>query len=449
MDEMPAPAAVDTGDQLHKVRHTWPARRYVFTGLLTLLLLVGGIGYWAMATSISGAVIASAELRVESKAKEVAHPEGGIVGDIFVRDGVRVEAGQVLLTLDQTVQKANVSLITNQISELKLQKLRLEAEISNKHRINFPAQLQAEVQQNPDLGTFQQNQIELFKARSDGYRQTVEQLRQRILQLNEQIEGGAARKSSYSQRLRSIQDEVARNKTLFDQGLTTMSRLQQFQREEAGLIGEIGAADAEISRLHVQIQETKLQIISMEEKRRENAHTELKDVQSRLAELQERRVVAQDSLSKIEVISPQGGIVQGLAVHASGAVVRPSEPILLIVPTSDQLVIEARVPTQERDRLYIGQEASIRFPAFNQRTTPQIIAHVKKISADRAIDPDTGMPFYLVELTFTETQRALLRDNELVPGMPAEAYVQTVRRSPMSYLLKPLTDNWHRMLRDD
>lgn len=428
----------------------WSALRYTLFGLLLIIGLFGGMGYWSVATEIHGAVIAQGELRVESNSKPVQHHEGGIIGAIFVRDGDEVKAGDPLVRLDKTTQEANRSIVDTRLIEFGAQRARLMAERDEESRVEFPDEVLRRAAVDPEVQIVVIDQRKLFNARLESYRQQLAQLSERVGQLENGIDASKSRRVGFDSQLSSIREELVIQQRLLDRGLTTRTRLQQFRREEARIVGEIGALEAEEARLQRQIQETEIERTRLRETRREEALAQLREVETTLAELKQRLIVADDALSKIELRAPQNGIVQDMTVFAPGAVVGPGEPIMMIVPTTDRLILEARVEPSKRDDVNIGGEARVRFVAFNQRTTPELIGSVHKISADRKLDEAQGFSYYQVEILVPEEERNRLgEENELVPGLPAEIYIQTEKRTPLNYLLKPLTDNFNRALRDD
>lgn len=427
----------------------WGAWLPVLSGFFVIIALFGGMFYWSMNTQLNGAVIAQGELRVESNQKPVQHREGGVVGEIFVRDGDRVKAGDPLLRLDQTTQEASLEIVDTQLTQFLAERARLLAERDEVDRIEFPRDVLGRAATDPDVDKVVRDQRNLFAARRAGYRQQGQQLGERIGQLRNEIQAVEARREGFDTQLISVREELAVQRGLLERGLTTRSRMQDFRREEARIIGEIGALNAEESRLRRQIQETEIEITKLRESRREEAIERLREVDTRAVEMQQRMIVAKDALRKIELRSPQDGIVQDMTIFAAGAVVRPGEPIMVIVPTEDRLVLEARVETSKRDQISIGQPARVRFTTFNHRKTPELNAEVLKISADRKIDDATQIPYFAVEILISDEERARLgEENVLVPGMPADIFIQTEARTPLTYLLKPLTDNFERAGRE-
>jgi len=429
--------------------YRWKAGKHVLAGVVIIGVLFGGLGHWSLTKEISGAVVASGELRVETKQKPVQHPEGGVVGQIFVQEGEDVVAGQTLLRLEQITQDATRAILESQNVELTARKVRLLAERDSLRTLSFPQSLLSKAARDPEVRKAVNDQRSLFDARLSGYRQQAAQMRERVGQITNEIEGSGSRLESFTSQLQSVEGERVRMKTLLDQGLTTETRLQEILREKARIEGEIGALKSETSRLHRQIQETRLEMTRLREGRREEAIAELREVQGEMNEIDQRIVVADESIRKIELKSPQDGVVQDLSVFAAGAVVAPGAEIMMIVPTADRLVLEAKVDPTNRDQVVLEREARVRFSSFNQRTTPELNGKVVKISPDRKIDEVSGAAYYAVEVLLSEDERKKLgTENKLVPGLPAEIFIETDKRTPMSYMLKPLTDNFEKAFRE-
>jgi len=421
----------------------WRARGYILTGGIVILGLFGGMTVWGIGTELEGAVVAQGELRVETKSKPVQHQEGGIVGAIFVKDGDVVKAQQPLIRLDQTTQQASLAIVDSQLLEFLARRARLLAVRDERMSVTFPDIVVSEARRDPELKEVVRGQRGLFESRMSGYRQQRAQLAERIGQLENEILASRSRRQGFDTQLISLDEELRTQQSLLDRGLTTRTRMQQFLREKARVAAEIDALRADEARLQRQIQETKIEITRLRETRREEALDELRDVETQIAELRQRKIVADEALRRIEVRAPVDGVVQDIAVFAIGAVVAPGEPIMTIVPVADRLILEAKVDTIKRDKIYKGQPTRVRFTAFNQRTTPELNGEVFSISADRKIDEVSGMPFYGVEILLPEEERERLgEENRLVPGMPADIYIQTEGRSPLNYLLKPILDNF-------
>ncbi|MEM7425392.1 MAG: HlyD family type I secretion periplasmic adaptor subunit, partial [Pseudomonadota bacterium] len=412
-----------------------------------VIVLAGGIGGWAALASISGAVVATAQVVVESNTKKVQHLEGGIVSEIMVRNGDRVEAGDIILKLDDTETRANLGIINAQLYELAARLARLEAERDQADGLVFAEFLVAS-RDDPAVARVMSGQEKLFVSRRKALVSKKDQLNQRVDQLQEEIRGLEAQRISKEEQARLIKLELADLNKLLEKKLVPVSRVLSLEREAARLEGERGQLIAQAARTRGRIGETKLAILQVEQDERTQVLTELREVQARVSELQERRLAAVSRLKRIDVTAPREGYVHDLQVHTVGGVISAGQPIMMIVPEKDSLLVRARVNPEDIDDVKIGQKTVVRFPAFNARITPELNAIVDGVSADLTSENPQEPPYYAVRVRLSEEELAKLGDQQLKPGMPAEAYIQTSARTVLSYLLRPLTDQIMRTFRE-
>ncbi|WP_254451521.1 HlyD family type I secretion periplasmic adaptor subunit [Ruegeria sp. HKCCA5763] len=417
-------------------------------GFLALFLLVGGLGYWAVKTRLAGAIVSSGVIEVQSNRQVVEHPDGGVVGEIFVRDGDVVSSGDMLLRLDDTFLSSEQTIVEAQLFELLVRRARLEAERDGLTPAELTTQL-TEVQKEygigADLIAGQQN---LFEARLETLSRQDEQLRKQVVQIESEIEGTQAQLVSLRRQVELIEDELEDQQSLLNRGLTQTSRVLALQREEASLNGEIGRLEAAVARLRGQIASTEIQIVELTATRREEAITTLRDVQAQVAELSERRLSLSERLTRLDIRAPVTGRVYGSQVFALQSVVQPGEPMMYIVPQDTPLLVAARVDAIHVDQLHVGQPVALRFPAFNQRETPELDGQVYNVSADTFTDEQSGFTFYRAEVELNDEQIDRLNGQELLPGMPVEALIKTDERTPLSYLVKPMADYFNRAFRE-
>ena len=386
------------------------ARRLTL-GLALIALLVLSCGVWAVTTPIAGAVIASGIVVVESNIKKVQHPSGGIVAEILVKNGDRVSAGEVLLKLDETQARANLGVITSQLVQLTGRKARLEAERDQADAIQFPPAFLAGG--GEEAAAIAEGEKRLFDFRRAAKKGQVAQLNERVGQFREEIKGQTAQRDAKTAEVELMVEEIDRLEVLRKKELMATNRILAAQRDLTRLKGEWGALVAQIARARGQISETELQILALDQTAQTDASKELREMEARMAELVERKIAAEDQLKRIVMRAPQTGIVHDLAVHTVGGVIGAGEIVMMIVPVQDELGIEVRIATPDIDQVHVGQEASLRFPAFNQRVTPEIKGTVTRVGADLTREAQTNTVYYVARIRAEETRQ---REAEARPG---------------------------------
>jgi len=422
-------------------------RRHLVAAIVVVLVLVVGVGGWAATTAISGAVVASGSVVVDSNVKKVQHPTGGIVGELRVHDGDRVHAGEIVVRLDETVTRANLAIVTKGLGELMARKARLESERDGLDTITFPAQLVAD-EGDPDRAAAMDSERKLFSLRKTARSGQKAQLQERVAQLGEEITGLAAQQNSKAKEIALVERELAGVRDLWNKNLVQLTRLTALEREAARLDGERGQLIAAAAQAKGKIAETALQILQIDQDIASDVAKELREVDGKIGEFVERKVAAEDQLKRTDIRAPQDGTVFQLAVHTVGGVITAGDPIMLIVPEADNLSVEVKVNPQDIDQLQLNQKAILRFSAFNIRTTPEIEGTVTRISADTSTDQRTGQSYYTIRIAMPAEQIERLGDVKLLPGMPVEAFIQTRDRTMLSYLMKPLHDQVLRAFRE-
>jgi HlyD family secretion protein len=422
-------------------------RRHLLAGVVIVLLLGGGVGGWAATTQISSALIAEGSIVVDSNIKKVQHPTGGIVGKLLAHDGDHVKAGDILVQLDETVMRANLAIVTKGLDELMARKARLEAERDGAATVTFPPELVAHPG-NRDAMEAVDSERKLFQLRSTARHGQKAQLRQRIEQLQQEVSGIEAQQAAKTKEIDLINRELAGVRELYAKKLVQMTRLTQLEREAARLAGERAQLIASAAQTKGKISEIRLQIIQIDQDLSSDVAKELRDIDSKIGEFVERKVTAEDQLRRTDIRAPQTGTVFQSTVHTVGGVITAGEPIMLIVPDADKLQVEAKVRPQDIDQVQIGQSAVLRFSAFNIRTTPEINGTITRVSADTTTDQRTGQSYYTIRVALPPNAAAQLGDVKLLPGMPVEAFVQTGERTVISYLVKPLRDQFMRAFRE-
>lgn len=418
----------------------------MWLGLALVILLCGSVVGWAATSTLTGAVIASGVLVIDSSAKKVQHPTGGIVGELYVREGDVVRAGDVVLKLDEVQTRAGLGIVMSQLTELKGRKVRLTAEGQGLDTMDYAETF---LKSDPNAPQIADGEKRLFLARLSARRGQIAQLQERVAQFKQEIEGLTAQREAKDTEIKLIGKELKRLEELRKQSLVPVTRLLAMQRERTQLEGERGSLTSQIARAEGQISETGLQMLSVEQNAQSDAQKELRDIESRIAELEERRIAAEDQLNRIELRSPVSGVVHQLAVHTVGGVISPAETVMMIVPVQDALAVEVRVNPTDIDQIAPQQKAVLKFAAFNQQTTPEVNGTVSRIAPDLSKDPQTGQPYYLARIHVDKLELTKLKELRLVPGMPVETFIETGQRTALSYFAKPFLDQLDRTFREN
>lgn len=419
-----------------KMRTAWIA-----IAVLLLGFLVGGV-----LIPIGGAVIASGQIGVESHIKRIAHPTGGVIASISAENGMHVRKGQVLIRFDDTVTGADAEFSSLSVDQLLAQRARLEAERLGSGRIIFPKAL---MRSDESARKAMADEEKLFVIRRTEQAGLVAQLNARIRQNDQQISAYQAQIGALEKQSVLIEPERKGVKELWDKDLVTISRLNQLERTAADMQGSISALRANIAQTQARITESREQIIQLGETRRSDAGTRLSEINGTLNQQQVRSVSATDARERSLVRAPYDGIVDKLAFNTIGGVVRPAEVMMEIVPDTDEMTVEGSVSPADIDQVRVGQKARIRFTAFNNTATPEIRGEVVQVAADRSTDPEGKVSFYPVRVTIDADQLKKYPELALRPGMPAELFIETGERTMISYITKPLRDQFERAFRDN
>ncbi len=421
-------------------------RRRLTASLATVLLLALGVFGWAAHATLSSAVIAPGLVVVDSSAKKIQHPSGGVVAAISVRNGDQVEAGDVLLRLDDTQTRANLGIVTSQMVQLIGRKARLMAERDGAERILFPKGF---LGSDPEAPLIAAGETKLFNDRVRQRAGQIAQLSARIGQLRQEIDGLTSQRLAKDKEIALLDEELSRVRGMFERNLLPQTRLLQTERELARLNGERGLLVAQIAKAGGQIAETELQIIGIDQTLQSEAGREIRDIEARVAELGERRTAAEDQLKRIDVRAPQTGIVHELAVHTVGGVIGPGETAMLIVPVEDLLAIEVRIAPTDIDQAIVGRRAVLHFPGLNRQTTPEIRGTLARVSADLTREAQTGAAYFTGRVKIDAADLGKLSQIKLVPGMPVEAFIEGSERTALSYFVKPVKDQIERAFREE
>ncbi len=395
---------------------------------------------------MGGAVIGMGQIVVESRVKRIAHPTGGAIAEILVRNGQRVEAGQVLLRLKDNVSGADATYSSQIVEQLLAERARLEAERKGAAAIAWPPELAQAG--SPAARQAMLDARQLFNQRRSEEAQLRAQLAQRIEQYSEEIGGLEAQIKSLERQRVLIEEERVAIRQLWEKRLVTISRINQLERAAADIDGNIGALRSRIAQARARIAETRQQSIQLGETRRVQAGEDLAQINTSLSQQQLRSVAATDQHDNSEIRAPYAGTVEKLAFSSIGEVIRSAEPIMEIVPDDEQKVVEVTVLPEDIDQVRTGQTAYVRFTSFNMASTPQLRGKVAYVATDRTDNPQNNHSYYIARVVLDPAELRAAR-LDLRSGIPAETHIETASRSLLSYMFKPLRDQFARAFTDN
>ena len=415
-------------------------------GLTLFVLIFGVFGIWSALAPLDGAANAPGVVTVRSYEKIIQHLEGGIVRDILARNGDFVSSGDPLLILDDTQAKAQLEIANTQLTATLAIEARLRTERDGLDQVEYPDSL---LNGGDYAAQEMASQNQIFTARKAAYEGGIEVLEQRIEQLQSRKQGLEALKASKEKLAASFSTELEDLQEPLSRGFATITRVRELERNIASLEGEAAELLANISSTDIETGEARLQIIQQQNEFQNQVVNQLGEAQTSIKDLQERIIALNDIVSRTVVRAPEDGIINGMQVHTIGGVIGPGSVIAELVPQSDELVIEARVSPNDIDQVAIGQEANIRFSAFGRATVPTIYGTVISLSADSLQDETTGAAYYQARIEVAPESLADIEDLVLVPGMPAEAFINTGSRTFLQYLFRPLTNAMARAFNEE
>ncbi len=424
---------------------TW---RSALLGYGSIAAFVVVFGYWAATAPLAGAAIAPGVVAAAGQNLQVQHLEGGTVTSVLIKEGDRVKLGQPMLTLDLTVPQSQLDRLLKLEVALKAKSARLSAERDGGQELIFPKEV-IDLAEKASLTSVIDEQRAEYAARLNRHRNELSILGERVAQLEESVGGLDARRKASDEQLAIVKSETARKLKLLDKGLTARDQYTQLLRSQADLLGQVAASEAQIASAKNQINEAREQIERAKSQRIEDALGELSDTRGKISDGEEQIKAARSVLDRTIIKAPADGIVVSLKVSSPGIVLRPGENVLELLPTTSDLVIEARVDPRSIDTVKVGQDARLRFVALNNTTTPEVSASVTYISADRLVDPSNNMPYFQARLRITDNLPKEISRDQIYPGMPVETYISTGDRTFAEYLVKPIIDSFSRSFREE
>lgn len=403
-------------------------------GVVIVSVTFGLFGTWASFAPLDGAAYAPGVVTVQTYRKTVQHLEGGIVKEVLAHDGDIVKRGDPLIILDDAQLRFEYEMTRSQLVAAKAMEARLIAERDTLSAIGFGDVVDPTSSRGMEA---RQSETQVFNARQGSRLGQIAVLRERIGQLQQQVKGLESMIDAKMHLEKSYSAEIDELTDLLKQGFVDKQRLLEQERKLGMLRSEVADHRSTINRTRLQINETQLQILQIDKDFNADVVKQLAEVQTKIYDLQEKTSALEDRLSRIVIRAPDAGMVIGMTVHTIGGVVRPATPLLDIVPSISELIIEAQVTTLDIDRIAIGKRADIRFSAFNSATTPVIEGEVTGVSADRLTNEKTGAAYYLARVRVTENGVRTLGERKLLPGMPADVLIITGQRTLLQYLMQP------------
>lgn len=438
---VPAPLPVRTGES--------SLNRHALLGVALIVGVLGGLVWWSSVTNVAGAVVGHGTIAVEDGSKLVQHPEGGVVAEIYVRNEDVVDGGQLLLRLDGTATAVNLQVVMTELNDALARQARLRAESTGQDKLEIP-----EIADNwPDRDSLtvqfaaQQTLLETRKLSISNQHQRLDE---QIAQLERQIEGLQSQREALSTELAILDEESTGLEKLYADGLIQLARLNENKRVRARQSGELGRIDAEVARIRGMITERAIVRDQVVDGFRAEVLADLQTASVSVLELLQKKIAAEDRLARLEIRAPQSGIIHQSIVQTVGGVVAAGATLMMVVPQQTALVVNVRLSPLDIDKVYVGQSVTMRLASFDPRTTPELQARVSAISPDLTVDRVTGVQYYEARVDLTDDELARLPpDLKLVPGMPAEVFINIGDRTVLAYLTKPLTDQINRAFRED
>ncbi|MFZ4535297.1 HlyD family type I secretion periplasmic adaptor subunit [Propionivibrio sp.] len=434
-----------------KVERMLPAQGMVpqrNKGSRIVLVLLGGFFLWAVLVPLSKGVVAPGTVVVDSKRKTIQHLEGGVIKAIHVRDGSRVEQGDVLLELDDTKSRAERDMVRFRYLNKLAMLDRLKALVDAEPQIAFSEPLLA-AKSEVEVSELLRLQLSVFRVLRLEHDGKAGIARQRIGQLVQKLKGLEAYREATTRQVALLGNEVDRLQGLMQKRLVESSviadRLQQLSQQN----GELGKTVASIAETQVGIGEAKLNVLQVEREWQQDLAKQLSETQELMIELRAQLEAAQNVFSRTVIKAPITGTVLGLKATTVGGVLTTGNPIMDVVPEGDVLVIDAHVRPLDVDSVRKGMTAHVKFTSFRAKTTPELLGVIENVSADVLTEPTKGEPYYLMRVTVSGEEMKKLSGLEIVPGMPAEVYSDGGSRTMMQYLFEPISSLMHRSVRED
>ena len=419
-------------------------KQVALAGWIIIALFFGGIGSWAATAPLNGAIVGNAIIKVDGNRKSVQHLDGGIVKDLRIKEGDKVNTGDVLIVLDETQARAEYDVLSQQYMVLRATEARLLTELDHGSELVMPEDLKKEGSYFKSVWSGQVSQFDSRRAALEGQRNVI---REKINQLGSQIVGGEAQVKAFTDQISSIRAEAKDIAPLVERGLIARPRILQLERTAFGLEGQIADATANIAKARQAIAEQQQQIAQLDNDRMADVTKDLRDTQAKMLEVIPKAMNAKAVLGRMEIRSPYAGRVVALTVFSVGGVIQRGEKILDIVPDQDSLTIEAQIAVEDISDIRPNMRAEVHLTAYKQRIVPIIHGDVIQVSADRLTDPKTNNPYYVAFVRIDAEELAAMPNIKLYPGMPATVMIPTIQRTALDYIVGPLVMSFNHSFR--
>lgn len=415
-------------------------RNLMRTFLASVAIVGGGVVGWAMTTKIDSAVVVSGTFSVKSNAQAIQHPEGGVVGAIFVHGGELVKQGQILFRLDAAKVASDTSILERKLIDLVAERARLEAEQQDAATIAIPAPPVAAAKALETLRTSIKAQQNLLNEKRSARASQLGQLTERSTQTETQIRGLSEQLKALHGEMQQAAADLEDQRMLDKKGLMRRPVLRQTEREVSRLQGQIGDTEARIASARSQLTETEFKIAETRKNGQSDILTQLQSVVEKIAQADQEREASTDRMQRLEIKAPRTGYVSELAIHTIGGVISPGQTVMSIIPNDDPLVVTAKIRPDEVDEVHPGQPATVRLSSLKLPTPPELEGAVVNVSPDQLKDEHTGQAYFMVKIDIPVDEVTKLHGKELFPGMPAEVLIRGEARRVIAYLTQPLTD---------
>lgn len=445
---LPAPRAISLNfAEAEAAASTPDVRRVMAAALLLLLVGFGGLLLWAAITPIERAVVARGALVAEGRRKSIMLSEPGILQQLLVREGQRVEAGQVLARLDPTVAEASAAQARAALRTAAVRVARLRAEQADARRFDIPPDILAAARTDAALAAIVAAEQRLFSARWEAFDGNIGVYERRIAVVRQQLQAAGAQRASAASRLSSLRADLAGQRPLAQQGFALMSRVRELERLEAQTLGDMNSYAAQEAQYRAAIAQGELELSAFRLTRAQDIARELQEQQQAMVDAEQRVLAAENVRARRDLVAPEPGIVTDIRFVTPGSSITDGQPVLDLLPVDDRLIVEVRVPPSDVEQLSLGKPINVRLAALRMRTTPLLHGRLTYVSADQQTDPQ-GVAYFLARGEMDQGELARIPGLTLNAGMPVEVFVLGETRSALSYLVAPIRDSMRRALRD-